>query len=72
MTWRTTDGSGEATLEDVPLLVAFETGAGKVVFSSFAWRAQRPWVTDHVLAWLVDGFEVAEDGGGDTGAGGGS
>ncbi len=66
VTYRLGDGEGYATVEDVPLLVAFDTGAGRVVFSSFAWRAQRAWVTDHALAFLVDGFEVAA---GDTGGG---
>lgn len=57
--WRQPDGGGTARIEDVPLVVSFEHEGGKVIFSSFAWRAQRPEVADALLAALVEGLNVS-------------
>jgi hypothetical protein len=72
--YRPDDGSSEARLEDVPLLVSFESGNGRVILSSFAWRSQRQQVADTLLLTLVQGLKVsavgdqtADDGGGDGG-----
>lgn len=73
VTYRADDGSGEARLEDVPLLVSFETGNGRVILSSFAWRSQRQQVADTLLLSMVEGLAVtavgdqrSDDGGGDA------
>ena len=46
------------TLQDVPLLVGFDAGAGRVLYSSFSWKAQRPAVTDLLLLTLIEGLQV--------------
>jgi len=51
-------GEGSQVLEDVPLLVGFEHGYGRVIFSSFSWRAQRPAVQDLLLLTLIEGLEL--------------
>jgi len=66
--YRPTDGSSEALLEDVPLLVSFEHQGGRVILSSFAWRAQRQVVADTLLLTLVEGLAVKTTG--DQSAGG--
>ena len=57
--WRQPDGGGTARIEDVPLVVSFEHEGGRVIFSSFAWRAQRQDVADGLLAALVEGLNVS-------------
>lgn len=52
------DGEGAVTLQDVPLLVGFDAGAGRVLYSSFSWKAQRPAVTDLLLLSLIEGLQV--------------
>lgn len=56
--YRRSDGSGTASLQDVPMLVSFETGTGRVIYSAFSWRAQRPEVADILLGTLVEGINV--------------
>ena len=56
--FRSSAGQGALVLEDVPLLVSFETGNGRVILSSFAWKAQNPGVTDLILLSLLDGLNV--------------
>ena len=56
--WRSPDGGAEQRLEDVPLLVSFDAGSGRVVYSSFAWRAQHNDLADALLATMVDGLRV--------------
>ena len=68
--YRPTDGSSEALLEDVPLLVSFQHESGRVILSSFAWRAQRQMVADTLLLTLVEGLAVKTTG--DQGGGGGN
>jgi hypothetical protein len=70
--WRQTDGGGSARIEDVPLVVSFEHEGGRVVYSSFAWRAQRQEVADGLLAALVEGLNVSVTGRSSDGAEGGS
>jgi len=72
--YRADDGSGEQRLEDVPLLVSFEQGNGRVILSSFAWRSQRQQVADTLLLTMVEGLQVdavgdqrSNNGGGDGG-----
>ena len=57
--WRQPNGGGTARIEDVPLVVSFEHQGGRVIFSSFAWRAQRQEVADALLASLVEGLNVS-------------
>lgn len=54
--FRLPDG-GYGTVEDVPLLVGFDAGAGRVIMSSFSWAAQSQGVTDTTLLYLVQGLE---------------
>ena len=56
--YRTADNSGTATLDDVPLLVGFDAGRGRVIYSSFSWKAQSQAVTDLLLLYLAEGLEV--------------
>ncbi len=70
--YRKDDGSGTESLDDVPLLVSFESGTGTVVYSAFSWRAQRPEVADLLLSTLVTGInvrvtETSRNGGADHG-----
>ncbi len=57
--WRQEEGGGDALLEDVPLLVSFEADGGRVIFSSFSWRAQRPALADALLAGTVEGLNAS-------------
>ena len=65
--WRTDDGSGSSRLEDVPLLVGFEHSGGRVIYSAFSWRAQRPQIADLLLLGLVGGVEQTTRGSGTEG-----
>ena len=56
--FRSSAGQGALVLEDAPLLVSFETSNGRVIVSSFAWKAQKAGVTDLILLTLLDGLEV--------------
>lgn len=60
--YRPTDGSSSARLEDVPLLVSFEHEGGRVILSSFAWRAQRQAVADTLMLTMVEGLAVKTTG----------
>jgi hypothetical protein len=56
--YRLSDNTGTATLEDVPLLVAFDAGRGRVIYSAFSWKAQSQSVTDLLLLYLAQGLDV--------------
>lgn len=58
-------GGGTATQSGVPLLVSFNLGSGRVIYSSFAWKAQRPELADELLDTLVKGLPKGTAG--DTG-----
>lgn len=57
VTYRLDDGGGYGTIEDVPLLVGFGAGGGRVYFSTFHWRAQNTAVTDALLFSVVEGLD---------------
>lgn len=57
--WRQPSGGGTARIEDVPLVISFPYEGGTVIFSSFAWRAQRQEVADALLASLIEGLNVS-------------
>lgn len=57
VSYRLADGGGYGTLEDVPLLIGFGAGGGRVYFSTFHWRAQKNPVTDALLFGVVDGLD---------------
>jgi hypothetical protein len=54
--YRISDSEGYGTIEDVPLLVGFAADRGRVVFSSFHWRAQNASVLDSLVLHAVDGL----------------
>ena len=54
--YRISDGEGYGTLEDVPLLVGFNVGRGRVVFSSFHWRSQNPTQANQLMLVAVEGL----------------
>jgi hypothetical protein len=58
VTYRDSLGQGAQTLTDVPLLVSFPVEQGRVIVSSFAWKAQNPGVTDVLLATLLAEMQV--------------
>ena len=58
VTYRDRSGQGAQTLTDVPLLVSFPAEQGRVIVSSFAWKAQNPGVTDVILATLLAEMQV--------------
>lgn len=55
---RSLDGEGAVVMRDVPLLVGFNSDAGRVIYSSFSWKAQPPPVTDLLLLYLIEGLSV--------------
>ena len=58
VTYRDRSGQGAQTLQEVPLLVSFPAEQGRVIVSSFAWKAQNPGVTDVLLATLLAEMQV--------------
>ena len=54
--YRISDGEGYGTLEDVPLLVGFDVGRGRIVFSSFHWRSQNPTQANQLMIAAVEGL----------------
>ena len=56
--YRLSDNTGTAVLEDVPLLVAFDSGRGRVIYSAFSWKAQSQSVADLLLLYLAEGLDV--------------
>ena len=54
--YRISDGEGYGILEDVPLLVGFTMGRGRVVFSSFHWRSQNPTQANQLMLIAVEGL----------------
>ncbi len=57
VTARTSAEEGDTSHEDVPLLVGFDVGGGRVIVSSFSWKAQNSQVTDTILLTLMDGLD---------------
>lgn len=58
VSYRASNGQGAQTLTDVPLLVSFPSSNGRVIVSSFAWKAQNPGITDVILATLLADMQV--------------
>jgi hypothetical protein len=58
VSYRDRSGQGAQTLQDVPLLVSFPAETGRVIVTSFAWKAQNPGVTDIILATLIGEMQV--------------
>lgn len=56
VTWRQSAAEGEVSLEDAPLLVGFDAGAGRVIFSTFHWRAQTPAVAEGLMLGGLKGL----------------
>ena len=54
--YRISSGDGYGTLGDVPLLVGFTVGRGRVVFSSFHWRSQNPSQANLIMLAAVEGL----------------
>mgnify|MGYP002634447984 CR=1 FL=1 len=59
---RDAGGQGAVTLYDVPLMVGFESGGGRVVYSAFPWKAQPPAMADLLLGFSVDGLDAVVSG----------
>lgn len=57
--YRLSDSEGFATLEDVPLLVGFNAGGGRVIFSSFHWHSQNADVADKIMLRVAEGLTPA-------------
>ena len=57
--YRLSDSEGYATLEDVPLLVGFNVGGGRVIFSSFHWHSQNADVADTIMLRVAEGLTPA-------------
>lgn len=60
VSFRVDEDQGQADLPEVPLLVSFAAGAGRVVLSSFHWRAQAPAMADLLLPAVVQGLPLGE------------
>ena len=54
--YRISSGDGYGTLGDVPLLVGFTAGQGRVVFSSFHWRSQHHSQANLIMMAAVEGL----------------
>jgi hypothetical protein len=67
--YRASESDGEEELEDVPLLVGFEHGAGHVYFSNFHWNAQTSAAADAMMFTLVEGLYPGDGEQEDTGQG---
>ena len=68
---RISEAEGYETLTDSPLLVAFDTDRGRVVYSTFHWRAQDPQLGDAMLLQVAQGLQPGSatyENTGDTGA----
>ena len=57
--YRLSDSEGYATLEDVPLLVGFNAGGGRVIFSSFHWHSQNSDLADTIMLRVAEGLTPA-------------
>ena len=57
--YRLSDSEGYATLEDVPLLVGFNVGGGRVVYSSFHWHSQNENIADTIMLRVAEGLTPA-------------
>ena len=65
---RVDDGEGYTDVDNIPLLVGFDAGGGRVIFSTFAWKAQNPSVTDAILLHLIEGLDPGGSNSEDTGS----
>ena len=57
--YRLSDSEGYATLEDVPLLVGFNVGGGRVIYSSFHWHSQNENIADTIMLRVAEGLTPA-------------
>ena len=57
--YRVSDSQGFETLTDVPLLVGFNVGGGRVIFSSFHWHSQNADLADTILLRVAEGLTPA-------------
>lgn len=58
VSYRVSDTEGYADITGVPLLLSFEAGRGRVIFSSFHWNTQTPGLSDALLVAMVDQLDV--------------
>lgn len=56
ITYRVSAAEGEGSLTGVPLLVGFDAGAGRVIYSTFHWRAQSPAVAEGLMLGGLEGL----------------
>ena len=59
--YRVSGAEGYGTLSDVPLLIGFDVGPGRVIFSAFHWRGQNEAVTDLLIQHLLPGLATGQD-----------
>ena len=57
--YRLSDSEGYATLEDVPLLVGFNVGGGRIIYSSFHWHSQNENIADTIMLRVAEGLTPA-------------
>ncbi len=67
---RLSASEGFGAVQDVPLLVSFDHGAGQVILSSFHWNAQNADLVDTILLAIARGLDPGAGGGADTSTGG--
>ena len=60
ISYRVSESEGDVELDDAPLLVAFDHGAGSVYFSTFHWLAQNSTVADTILFSVVEGLNPGD------------
>lgn len=58
VSYRVSETEGYADKTGVPLLLSFEAGRGRVIFSSFHWNTQTPGLSDALLVAMVEQLDL--------------
>ena len=61
--YRISASEGTGTLNEIPLLISFDQGAGQVVFASFHWAAQTPELGQTLMTEIISGLNAGVQGG---------
>ena len=54
--YRISGAEGYGTMDDVPLLVGFDSDRGRVVFSAFHWYTQNPALANQLMLYVAEGL----------------
>ena len=59
--YRISGSEGYGSMDDVPLLVGFDSDRGRVIFSAFHWYTQNPALATQLMLYVAEGLNPGPD-----------